>query len=44
MFAEERQQLISTLVADRGRVSVNELAERFSITTETVRRSLRTFL
>jgi DeoR family transcriptional regulator, fructose operon transcriptional repressor len=40
VFAEERQQLISTLVADRGRVSVNELAERFSITTETVRRDL----
>ncbi|MCA4134148.1 DeoR/GlpR family DNA-binding transcription regulator [Arthrobacter sp. M4] len=40
MFAEERQQLISTLVAERGRVSVNELAERFSITTETVRRDL----
>lgn len=40
MFAEERQQLISSLVTERGRVSVNELAERFSITTETVRRDL----
>ncbi|OFI38356.1 D-beta-D-heptose 1-phosphate adenosyltransferase [Arthrobacter sp. SW1] len=40
MFAEERQQLISELVAERGRVSVTELADRFSITTETVRRDL----
>lgn len=40
MFAEERQQLISGLVAELGRVSVTDLAERFSITTETVRRDL----
>lgn len=40
MFAEERQQLISALVTERGRVSVTELADRFSITTETVRRDL----
>ncbi|BCW57006.1 DeoR family fructose operon transcriptional repressor [Paenarthrobacter nicotinovorans] len=40
MFAEERQQLISALVAERGRVSVTDLADRFSITTETVRRDL----
>lgn len=40
MFAEERQQLISELVAERGRVSVTDLADRFSITTETVRRDL----
>ncbi|MBO1269300.1 DeoR/GlpR family DNA-binding transcription regulator [Arthrobacter cavernae] len=40
MFAEERQQLISGLVGERGRVSVTELADRFSITTETVRRDL----
>ena len=40
MFAEERQQLISALVAERGRVSVTELADRFSITTETIRRDL----
>ncbi|MBT2515392.1 DeoR/GlpR family DNA-binding transcription regulator [Arthrobacter sp. ISL-30] len=40
MFAEERQQLIAELVSDRGRVSVTELADRFSITTETVRRDL----
>jgi DeoR family fructose operon transcriptional repressor len=40
VFAEERQQLIAELVANRGRVSVTELADRFSITTETVRRDL----
>ena len=40
MFAEERQQLISALVAERGRVSVTDLADRFSITTETIRRDL----
>ena len=40
MFAEERQQLIAGLVAESGRASVTALAERFSITTETVRRDL----
>jgi DeoR family transcriptional regulator, fructose operon transcriptional repressor len=40
VFAEERQQLISGLVAELGRVSVTDLAERFNITTETVRRDL----
>jgi DeoR family transcriptional regulator, fructose operon transcriptional repressor len=40
VFAEERQQLISALVAERGRVSVTDLADRFSITTETIRRDL----
>ncbi|BCW17800.1 D-beta-D-heptose 1-phosphate adenosyltransferase [Arthrobacter sp. NtRootA9] len=40
MFAEERQQKIAELVAGSGRVSVTLLAERFSITTETVRRDL----
>ncbi|MGN6443229.1 MAG: DeoR/GlpR family DNA-binding transcription regulator [Arthrobacter sp.] len=40
MFAEERQQKIAELVAGNGRVSVTLLAERFSITTETVRRDL----
>jgi len=42
MFAEERQVMIAELVADRSRVTVNELAERFSITPETVRRDLAT--
>jgi len=40
VFAEERQQLIAGLVAESGRASVTALAERFSITTETVRRDL----
>lgn len=40
MFAEERQQLIVALVSASGRASVTDLAERFSITTETVRRDL----
>ncbi len=40
MFAEERQRLIAARVAEAGRVSVTELAERFAITTETVRRDL----
>ncbi|MDR6414430.1 DeoR/GlpR family DNA-binding transcription regulator [Pseudarthrobacter sulfonivorans] len=42
MFAEERQQKIAELVAGNGRVSVTMLAERFRITTETVRRDLAT--
>ncbi|MET3922514.1 DeoR/GlpR family DNA-binding transcription regulator [Arthrobacter sp. UYEF20] len=40
MFAEERQQLIAGLVSASGRASVTGLAERFSITTETIRRDL----
>ncbi|WP_413249659.1 DeoR/GlpR family DNA-binding transcription regulator [Sinomonas flava] len=42
MFAEERQRLVAERVAEIGRVSVTELAERFSVTTETVRRDLAT--
>lgn len=40
MFAEERQQLIADLVTANGRASVTDLAGRFRITTETVRRDL----
>ena len=40
MFAEERQQLIVGLIYASGRASVTDLAERFSITTETIRRDL----
>jgi DeoR family transcriptional regulator, fructose operon transcriptional repressor len=40
MYAEERQQAMAELVARRGRVSVNELAREFTVTTETVRRDL----
>ncbi|GAA1524352.1 DeoR/GlpR family DNA-binding transcription regulator [Nocardioides humi] len=40
MYAEERHQSIAELVAQRGRVSVTELAGHFDVTTETVRRDL----
>jgi DeoR family fructose operon transcriptional repressor len=40
VFAEERQQLIVGLITASGRASVTDLAERYSITTETVRRDL----
>ena len=40
MYAEERQQAIAELVGRRGRVSVVGLAQRFDVTTETVRRDL----
>ncbi|TFD08372.1 DeoR/GlpR transcriptional regulator [Cryobacterium sp. TMT1-2-2] len=42
MFAEERQLLIAALVATQGRVTVTDLATRFTITAETVRRDLDT--
>lgn len=40
MYAEERQQAIAQLVLARGRVAVTELADEFTVTTETVRRDL----
>lgn len=40
MFAEERHQKIAELVGTQGRAGVNELAELFAITQETVRRDL----
>jgi DeoR family transcriptional regulator, fructose operon transcriptional repressor len=40
MYAEERHQAIAEMVASRGRVAVTELASRFNVTTETVRRDL----
>jgi DeoR family fructose operon transcriptional repressor len=40
MYAEERQEAMARLVADRRRVSVTALAEQFDVTTETVRRDL----
>jgi DeoR family fructose operon transcriptional repressor len=36
----ERQELIERLLVDEGRVSVIQLARRFDVTTETVRRDL----
>lgn len=40
MYAEERQQAMAQLVAARGRLSVNAIAEQYDVTTETVRRDL----
>lgn len=40
MYAEERQRLIVSLVRDHDRVAVAELADRFGVTTETIRRDL----
>ncbi len=40
MYPEERRQAMGQLVQSRGRVSVQELAETFDVTTETVRRDL----
>lgn len=40
MFAEERHGQIAELVAAQGRVSVNQLADLFAVTQETVRRDL----
>ena len=40
LYPEERQQAIAALVTDRGRISVTDLAARFRVTTETVRRDL----
>ncbi|SEB46302.1 DeoR/GlpR family DNA-binding transcription regulator [Arthrobacter woluwensis] len=40
MFAEERHSTIADLLTAHGRVTVTELAQRFTITPETVRRDL----
>ena len=40
MYAEERQQAMAQLVAERGRLSVADLAAAYDVTTETVRRDL----
>lgn len=40
MYAEERQQAIASMVLQKGRASVAELAEAYDVTTETVRRDL----
>lgn len=40
MYAEERQLAIAQLVGEHGRMSVADIAERFDVTTETVRRDL----
>ncbi|MCW2652554.1 MAG: DeoR family transcriptional regulator, fructose operon transcriptional repressor [Mycobacterium sp.] len=40
MYAEERQQAIASLVINKGRASVADLAQAYDVTTETVRRDL----
>lgn len=40
MYAEERQEAIAELVRRRGRVAVTDVATRYGVTTETVRRDL----
>jgi DeoR family fructose operon transcriptional repressor len=40
VYAEERRQAMAELIGQRGRLSVNELAEAYAVTTETVRRDL----
>lgn len=40
MYAEERRQAIAQLARREGRVEVTALADRFDVTTETVRRDL----
>ncbi|GGA69232.1 D-beta-D-heptose 1-phosphate adenosyltransferase [Pseudoclavibacter endophyticus] len=40
MYAPERQRLIAEVVANHGRASVADLAERLGVTPETVRRDL----
>ena len=40
MYAEERRQEIALLVRQNGRGDVTELAERFEVTPETIRRDL----
>jgi len=40
MYAEERQQAIVETVLNADRVAVSELADRFDVTTETIRRDL----
>lgn len=40
MYAEERRRQIASLTAVEGRVNVTELANRFKVTAETIRRDL----
>ena len=40
MYAVERRQEIATLIEERGRGDVTELASRFGVTPETIRRDL----
>lgn len=41
MYAEERQQQIAVLIAEKGKVSIGELTEMYGISGESARRDLR---
>ncbi len=42
MYAEERQQQIAALIAEKGKISIAELTELYGISGESARRDLRT--
>lgn len=42
MFAEERQQEIAAIIAERGRISIAEIVEKYGVSGESARRDLRT--
>ncbi len=41
MFAEERQQEIAAIIAERGRISIAEIIEKYGVSGESARRDLR---
>ncbi len=41
MYAEERQQQIATMIAEKGKVSIAELTDMYDISGESARRDLR---
>lgn len=41
MYAEERQQQIATMIAEKGTVSISDLTTMFEISSESARRDLR---
>ena len=42
LFQTERQREIAKMTVERGRVEVADLADRFNVTPETIRRASRT--
>lgn len=41
MFLKERQNIIASMINEKGRVAVAELAEKFSVTVDCIRKDLR---
>lgn len=41
MYAEERQQQIAQIIAEKGQISIGEISERYGISGESARRDLR---